>query len=61
MWEFKGAVCVLSVRAERDTRGLVNVYQIILDKQTLVIFSGYLGKGMAPERYFAFKTSLLVL
>ena len=44
---------MLSVRVERDTCGLVNVYQIILDKQK--------GKGMAPERYFAFKTSLLVL
>ena len=48
------------MRAERDTSGRVNVYQIILDKQTLVIFSEYLGQGMAPERYFAFKSLVLL-
>ena len=49
------------MRAERDTSGLVHVYQIIIDKLTvadglkevvLVIFSGYLGQEMAPKRFF---------
>ena len=61
---------LLSVRAERDTSGLVHVYQIIIDKLTV---AGFEGSGFGyifwilrtrdgtKEFFFAFKTSLLLL